>query len=88
MDFNIRLIAGSLLLAVAGSSAAGAQSLPGWLNALGSQASSASPVASAPPRSALAPSRRTISNQRGVVEGPHGAPARRKRQGIRSQDND
>jgi hypothetical protein len=29
MDFNIRLIAGSLLLAVAGNSAAGAQSLPG-----------------------------------------------------------
>jgi hypothetical protein len=87
MNFNARLFVGSLLFAVAGGSAAGAQSLPDLLNALASQAPNASASPSARPVSRAAPSRKSMSVQRDV-EGPHSAPARRKHPGRRSVDND
>jgi hypothetical protein len=88
MNSNAHLFVGSLLFALmAGSSAAGAQSLPDLLNALGSQAPVASPPPNARPVSRAAPSRRPVSIQRGA-EGPHSAPARRKHPGRRSVDND
>lgn len=86
MKLNACLLAGSLLLAVSASSAAGAQSLPGFLNSLGAQAQPASTPPGARPMSGATPSRKKTSTQP-RVKATFPPPARRKHPVNISQDN-
>ncbi len=86
MKLNACLLAGSLLLALSASGAAGAPSLPGFLNSLGAQAQPASPSTGARPAPAAASSRKKTSTQP-RVKATFPPPARRKHPVNISQDN-